>query len=512
MKLRDWIFIFLSAISMILAFPPISLGFFAWVGLVPFFFALEHSDWKSAFKKGFLLGILVALGTLYWIGWATWIGFGFVLCIWPLYWASVALLLNWAIRVFGPIAFGWAPVVWVLMEWLSSLGPLAFPWNMVAYTQTKMPVFIQWACFTGALGISFWIVGLNVLLFFLIQTRNRIARMRLILGVILALGIPFLYGMHVLSHREKSEPLLKVGLVQGNVDPYKKWSESFLDSNFVIYDRLSRKLKNDSVDLIVWPETATACFLRHRFVYLNWVKFLADTLHAPILTGTLDYEWKENQNAKMFNSAILVHPHTWTLDIYRKMRLVPFSERVPFSEHFSGIVSFLQKYIPEIGDYSAGDSLVVFSFRANTDRQWHTFSTVICYESVFPYLIQKLVFKGAEFLVIITNDGWFGNTSGPRQHAQIAVLRAIETRRWIVRCANTGISEIIDPWGRVIASTPWNQEAVLVAGISPVSKRTFFVQYPWVFLGMVWIAFGGGVILAFSKMKIVQRFLNRVHP
>lgn len=511
MKFRDWIFVFLSAVCLILAFPPISFGFLAWVGLVPFFFTLENSDWKSTFKKGFLLGVLVAIGTLYWIGWATWVGFGFVLCIWPLYWASFALLLHFAIRVLGRKAFWWAPIFWTLMEWFSSLGPLAFPWNGLAYTQTQMPVFIQWASLTGALGISYWIVGLNVLLFFLVQARERIFRMRLSLACLLVVGIPLLYGVHVLTHKEKSYPLLKVALVQGNVDPYKKWSESFLDSNFVIYDRLTRKLKSGSVDLIVWPETATACFLRHRFVYLNWVKFLADTLHAPILTGTLDYEWKENQTPAMFNSAILVHPQTWNLDMYRKMRLVPFSERVPFSEHFPGVVSFLQKYIPEIGNYSPGDSLVVFSFYANTVRQKHTFSTVICYESVFPYLIQQFVSKGAEFLVIITNDGWFGNTSGPRQHAQIAVLRAIETRRWIVRCANTGISEVIDPWGRITASTPWNEEAILVSGISPLSRRTFFVQYPLAFLGMVWLASGGCVIFVLWKMKIIPKILKKVH-
>lgn len=510
MKLRDWIFIFLSAVCMILAFPPISLGFFAWVGLVPFFFVLEKSNWKGVFKKGFLLGVLVALGTLYWIGWATWIGFGFVLCIWPLYWASFAVVLHLALQLFGRKGFWFAPVLWTFMEWSSSLGPLAFPWNVLAYTQTRMPVFIQWASFTGAFGISFWIVGLNVLVFFLVHTQDRIFRMRLILGCLLALGIPFLHGIHVLFHSEKSEPLLKVALVQGNVDPYKKWSESFLDSNFVIYDRLTRTLKEDSIDLIVWPETATACFLRHRFLYLNWVKYLADTLHAPILTGTLDYEWKENQNAAMFNAAILVHPKTWTLDVYRKVRLVPFSERVPFSEHFPGLVSFLQKYIPEIGDYSPGDSLVVFSFQTNNNQR-PTFSTVICYESVFPYLIQKFVLQGAEFLVIITNDGWFGNTSGPRQHAQIAVLRAIETRRWIVRCANTGISEIIDPWGKITASTQWNREAVLVSRISPSSKWTFFVQYPWAFLGAVWVAFGGCVIWRLFKMKIIQKFLKRFH-
>lgn len=510
MKLRDWIFILLSAVCMILAFSPISMGFLAWIGLVPFFLVIEKSDWKDAFITGFLWGGLVALGTLYWIGWATWIGFGFVVCIWPLYWASFALLLHLALQVFGRKGYWCAPFLWTLMEWISSLGPLAFPWNVLAYTQTQMPVFIQWASFTGALGISFWIVTLNVLVFFFVQTQDRIFRIRWILGYFLTLGIPFIYGMQAFSHREASERVLKVALVQGNVDPYKKWSESFLDSNFVIYDRLTRKLINDSVDLVVWPETATACFLRHRFVYLNWVKFLADTLHVPILTGTLDYEWKENHAPAMFNAALLVHPNSWNLDIYRKMRLVPFSERVPFSDHFSRVVSFLQKYIPEIGDYSPGDSVVVFSFHTSKNTQSHRFSSVICYESVFPYLIQKFVFKGAEFLVVITNDGWFGNTSGPRQHAQIAVLRAIETRRWIVRCANTGISEIIDPWGKVIASTQWNQEAVLLGRISPVSKQTFFVQHPWVFLRTVWVLSGGWVILGLYKIKIFQKFFKKV--
>jgi apolipoprotein N-acyltransferase len=256
----------------------------------------------------------------------------------------------------------------------------------------------------------------------------------------------------------------------------------------------------------VWPETATACYLRHRFVYLNWIKYLADSMNASILTGSPDYVWEDSKKAKNYNAAFLIHPGRWQMDSYYKMRLVPFSERVPFEETLPFLEKLALKISGDIGDYSAGDSVRVFEFETSLSRKKVRFSVQICFESVFPDLVVKSVRKGAEFLVVITNDGWFGNTSGPRQHAQIAALRAVENHRWVARCANTGISEFIDPFGRITHKIEWNREAILSREIQPLTELTFFARYPLFFSGIIF--FVNGIVFVWAVLY--QTVLNKL--
>jgi apolipoprotein N-acyltransferase len=262
---------------------------------------------------------------------------------------------------------------------------------------------------------------------------------------------------------------------------------------------MTRKAALQKPDLIVWPETATACYLRHRFVYLNWLKYLADNLNLFILTGSLDYVRKDSSKTRNYNAVFLLRPGSWQIDSYYKMRLVPFSERVPFVEVLPFLEKWALKVSGDVGDYSTGDSVVVFQFVSSGSGEIHRFSAHICFESVFPYLVARFVRKGAEFLVVITNDGWFGNTSGPRQHAQIAVFRAIENRRWVARCANTGISEFIDPYGRITDKAGWNQPAILTREIQPLTELTLFTRYPWFFSGTVLLI--NGIVFAWTLLR-----------
>jgi apolipoprotein N-acyltransferase len=493
--------ILLAAVCMTAAYPPSPFGPLAFVGWVPFFMAIRGLTPKSALAVGFPTGFLVSLGTLYWIAWPTVPGCIGALLVMSCYFALFAFLLAWLGVNWGDNAFVLAPFVWTGIETLSSWGPLAFPWNSLAYTLTHTPMLIQFASITGAQGVSFWIVSVNVLVFFLVQTSGRRKRILLFL-LVLALVLPFLYGAAVFSRSQKSASrngTVRVAMIQGNIDPYKKWTPSFIDSNFIIYDRMTRNAALQKPDLVVWPETATACYLRHRFVYLNWIKYLADNLNTSILTGSLDYIRLDSSKTKNYNAAFLLHPGSWQIDSYYKMRLVPFSERVPFVE----VIPFLEKWAlkvsGDIGDYSSGDSISVFQFVSSRSGERHRFSVHICFESVFPYLVCKFVRRGAEFLVVITNDGWFGDTSGPRQHAQIAVLRAIENRRWVARCANTGVSEFIDPYGRITDKAGWNHEAILIREIQPLTELTLFVRYPWFFSGMVLLV--NGVVFAWTILR-----------
>jgi apolipoprotein N-acyltransferase len=221
---------------------------------------------------------------------------------------------------------------------------------------------------------------------------------------------------------------------------------------------------------------------------MSRIKQHVDRLRIPILTGALDAEWSEDGNHKIFNSVFLLEPGSWDIQQYDKMKLVPFGERVPLVGQFPFLYDLAKKTDLDIGGFSPGDSVVVFELETQNRVQTIPFATVICYESIFPYLVQRFIRQGAKFLVIITNDGWFGNTSGPYQHARIAVLRAIENGIGVARCANTGISEFIDPMGRILQRSSYNEETVLIGRIDIRDKDTFFLKagylFPALILGM----------------------------
>jgi len=475
---QEIFWLFLTSIGFILSFPPFSTGLIAIVVLVPFFFYLRDKDLWRAFKGGYSVGILWTAGTIYWIAWATVFGFLGALLFLPFYFSLYAVVQAWLWKRWGEVSLWAAPFLWVSIELLSSYGVLGFPWNSLAYTQTYTPVLIQYASITGMYGVTFWVVLLNVIFYFLIKNKKNPQQFLgyLILIVVLFV-LPLAHGWLSITKKSINRRKIKVALVQGNIDPYKKWTPSFIDSNFAVYRKLTQQAGSHKPDLIVWPETATPCYLRYRLSYLSQVKSQVDIVGVPLLTGSPDYEWGRKGKIREYNAALLIRPDSWGIDRYYKMHLVPFSERVPFVEKMPFLYNWSKKLDVDIGNFSPGDSIVVFKFVSHSLKKKLRFSVVICYESVFPYLVRKFVQKGAQFLVIITNDGWFGKTSGPYQHAQIAVLRAIENGLWVVRCANTGVSEFIDPSGRIKGRLPLGKKAVLTASFSPEVRKTFFVTH-----------------------------------
>jgi apolipoprotein N-acyltransferase len=510
MKLRtpnqtpSWIWL-LAPIALAAAFPPLPFGPLAAVAFVPFFAAVAGRGPKASFGMGYAAGLVWSAATLYWIAWPTAAGFVGAMVILPFSFGLFGFGLAWLRGAWGDAAFAAAPFLWAGLEKASEWGPLAFPWNSLAAVLAGQPVWIQFADRTGAVGVSFWLVGLNVLAYFIVLRLREGKRTRLLgAALVLAVLAPLLYGVGAMRSQAEGGKPVRISLLQGNVDPYKKWTPAFLDSNFIIYDRLTRRAAAESKpDLIVWPETATACYLRHRYVYLNWIKHLADTLGAHILTGSHDYEWAPDDSIRTYNAVFLIRPRSWDIDRYCKMRLVPFSEHVPWADRFPALRRLAFSVRSDMGDYSTGDSTGVFRARFEDGRA-ASFSPLICFESVFPGLAARCAVEGAQFLVVITNDGWFGDTSGPRQHAAIASLRAVENRRWVARCANTGISEFVDPAGRVVSKTAFDREAVLTGSVIPRSDRTFFSRHP------DWFGVGALALDAlFALATLIRRPRNR---
>lgn len=470
---RDLKLILLSALLMSLAYPPLPLGFLAYFCLIPLIFALENKTPKQAFRLGYLLGLVSNVFLLYWIGWPIFSGYYILFLA-----ASVAILILSLYPAILTLSYGliqkrWKgkavfalPFLWVGMEYLKSLGEIAFPWLNLAYTQTKYLNLIQYASLTGAYGVSFWIVCVNIILYFYIK--SYLSTKRLVWITLLFLGfviVPYLQGYLILNQKViKDGP--KIALLQGNIDIETKWNPNLIDYNFQTYFDMSRSAVKDNVDLIIWPESAAPCYLAYERRYLSLVKKETDSLGVPILVGAQHYR-RERGDYTYYNSAFLFKPNRKDFKIYDKINMVPFSERIPYREKLGPLNNI------QLGqsEFTRGKNLTVFNLPQGN------FSVLICFESAFPDLVRRFVNRGANFLVNITNDAWFEKTSGPYQHAQMAVFRAIENRIGIARCANTGISMFIDPYGRTSQITPIWTKKTIIEKVSLQKKKTFYTKY-----------------------------------
>jgi len=483
------LYIFLFSILLIGATPPSPLGFLAFASLIPFFNLINNSRLtiKNIFWIGYLSGVIWVGGTIYWISWATVPGFFGVLFYLPLFTALYFMLQKWIVGKVGEAGLFAAPFIWTAIEIIESKGEFGFTWQSIAYTQTYSPRFIQFAHFTGMYGVTFWVILINVLIYFIL-TAKRKKKIYASAAALLLFLIPWIYGNFTMMNKNiPVQKKIKVALVQGNIDPYKKWTKTFIDSNYVVYKDLSFSVAGQKPDLIVWPETAMPFYIRYKFSRMKQVRLITDSMNSTLLTGAPDYSWDKNGKGHPYNSAFLIKPGIMKMLSYAKMHLVPFSEYVPFRETLPFFGKLIDKLNLDTGDFSAGDSIVVFSFIPRKGNSSIKFGTVICFDSIFPDLVRKFFNKGAQFLVIITNDGWFGRTSGPFQHERIAVLRAIENRAWVVRCANTGISGFIDPYGRYVDKSSIDTRTTIVHDISTNTSLTFFTKHGLIFPNFILI-------------------------
>jgi len=225
----------LASAGLILALPPFPTGLSAIFTWVPFFLFMKDKGFGIVFRGAYLVGFLWIVGILYWIGWATVVGFIGILIIWPLYFSFFAIVQSWLWKNWGEKALFFAPFIWTGIEICTSLGVLAFPWISMAYTQTYQPVFLQFTSITGMYGATFLLILLNVLFYFIIVKRRqkKIATLIFIVAL-LFIFLPLVYGKILFSKYKQPDEKISLSLVQGNIDPYKKWTRSFIDSNFTM--------------------------------------------------------------------------------------------------------------------------------------------------------------------------------------------------------------------------------------------------------------------------------------
>ncbi len=466
------------AFLLALAYLPLPLGFIAWFALIRPIQIISKLTPKEAFRAGYFYSFMVNLFQLYWVAVVTPPGMVaaiFLLSLYPaIIFSSFAKLYQWRKWV-GLLAL---PILWVGMEYFRSLTEVSFPWTDLAYSQGYYLTLIQIVSVIGCYGLSLFLMLINIFLWQMLSKSNRLETRVSSALVVLGVGaFVFLYGWVVLPPYPETGDI-KISMLQGNVDLDTKWKSETRMRNFELYDSLSQSVANDSVDLIIWPETAAPCYPRVERRYRDILAGTARRSGTTHLIGALDVIY-ENKKEKAYNSAFQFSANGLIDTTYHKMKLVPFSEHVPYQDYLPFLTrDFLANYLDVIkmhqiqwwSDFYPGDTTVIF----NIDKAGY--AVLICFESAFPQFVRQTILDGAEFLVTITNDTWFGRSSGPYQHLILSVFRAVENRIWVARCANSGISAFIDPFGRQIVSTGLYTRDVISANIYPLEGHSTFTK------------------------------------
>ena len=496
-NLKSYVPALISGLILILCFPTIDLFGLAWLALVPFLLSLYNKKPKQAFNAGLFLGVPYFFGTLYWIYHSinhyggvplvASIALVILLCLYlSLYTGFFALFFSVAIRNTAFPALFIAPIFWVVLEFLRSYLFTGFPWSSIGYTQYKFLTVIQIADITGIYGVSFLVVAVNgaVADIFLIRRRIKDIPLFPLLQTVIGLSLlllfvssTFVYGHFRLGEKRPGKQLT-ASIIQGNIEQDKKWEPSYQSTVMEVYKELSLKASSSSPSIIIWPETAAPFFFETDKEYTEKLIDFQKQLDSYLLFGSVLVKGKNDSENLLSNSAVLLDKAGKVTYIYGKIHLVPFGEYVPLQK----ILFFLDKLVVGIGNYCSGDHYL------KAETPFGSFASLICYEIIFPGLVRRFYSKDGDFIVNITNDAWFGKTTGPYQHFSMTVFRAVENRKPVIRAANTGISGFIDSNGRIISQTDLFQRMILTGNINTASTRSFYSKYGDLF-SYIWIVF-----------------------
>lgn len=461
-----------------IAFPRPGLSVLAWVSLIPLFYILRQHTPGQAFGLCFLAGFVFYGILLNWIpavpqhygnlsrGLSLLAYLALILFL-SLSWGLFGLLFGRTRLRYPRLAFFIAPFIWVGVEYVLTFVLTGFPWGLLGYTQYRNLLVIQVAAVGGVYAVSFLIVLLQSLFVLSIVRKSRAP-------FLAALAIvAVVHGAGLLSLRKvKPTPQsFTAGVIQGNVPPDTRWDRMSSPQVIKLFDQhldLTLQAIRKGARLVVWPEfSVPLCFscsdpLPVRFKG-DLTRFV-DTTRTTLLVGSSETSGTQD-DPQYFNSALGLSPGQ-ALTQYSKMHLVPFGEYTPYPAVFGWVRSVTQA----IGDLTPGTQYVLHQYR---DLK---FGSPICFEIIFPDLVRRFVRQGADFLVNITNDGWYGRGWGPRQHFAMAVFRAVENRRFLLRSATTGISAIVDPYGRVVSRTELLTRAFLTGMVTPERVKTIYTR------------------------------------
>ncbi len=509
---NDRLLLISSGILLGISFPPFPFPFqlFMFAALVPYFYVIDRREKLIDINRAtYLTAFVFCLITIYWVGsWqAATDPFLLISGVLLVFFNPVFFLIPSTLFFFARSLFNkkWAlfffPLFWITYEYAYMITDASFPWLTLGSGLSYFLPFIQVAEFIGAVGISLLVLYIN---YFVFKAAFQSGGKRKMIFWTIALSLitlPIIYGYYRINTFEMSNKKVKVGIVQPNFDPWDKWSEESSPAAVLdLYFEMSQKAIDKNAALIVWPETAIPVYLMGG-TYLNLTERIYSFLkeqNVYLLTGMPDLRFfnsKENAPFDVkyskeggyyyvtYNAILLFSPNSKSLQRYGKMKLVPFGERVPFVDELPFLGNWI-KWGVGISGWNVGqDTLIFFIPKIKIEEpdgikeDSLRINGLVCYESIYPFFNASFVNKGVDFISVVTNDSWYGNSSGPYQHKEFAVLRAIENRKSVIRAANGGISCIIDPLGRTVKETKMFTRDVLTGDVILQPGKTFFTKH-----------------------------------
>ena len=513
---KEKLLLILSGILLGISFPPFPFPFqlLMFFGLVPYFYVIEKKKKlidinRSSYLAFFVFGLI----TLYWVG--SWqknadpflmISGALLIFVNPLFLLIPSTIFYFSRKIFpGKTALYFFPLFWVTYEYAYMITDLSFPWLTLGSGLSHFTSFIQIADIIGTLGLSLVVVLINVLIyrvFIKYYSQRKISYYNLFTAVLLYSFI-LLYGFIKIDTYHLSDRKIRVGLIQPNIDPWAKWNIGSLNDFTNLYLNYSRKAVNKGAKFIVWPETALGGYLLggNYEDALDSIYDFVQKNDVYLMTGMPDIRYyhkgekmpsdvKYSSNVgyyATYNAIYLFSPDTRVIQRYGKMKLVPFGERVPFVDTFPFLGKIIRWGVGITG-WNVGKDTILFKIKDkelikglsnSSANDTVKIDGLVCYESIFPIFVSEFVRKGAQFITVVTNDSWYGNSSGPYQHKEMSVLRAVENRRTVIRAANGGISCIIDPLGRTVIHSKMFTKTFLVGDVIIQNDETFFTKHAY---------------------------------
>lgn len=511
-KKSDLLSAFASGGLLVLSFPRFDFYPLAWIALVPLLIAVRGKNSRPAFYLGLLTGFTYFTGTIYWMYHSMYYYGGVPLILSILILIVLSLYLALYTGIFS-MMFSFlskqsavptlltVPVLWVSLEYFRTYALTGFPWSLLGYSQYKFLPLIQISDITGVYGVSFLVAAINGALCDIVLSRYRksdiaplLPQWPGILGMIvfiLIITASLHYGFGKLNGPDK-QGNIKVSVIQGNIRQDVKWDSRFQREVIDTYKRLSIKALSAKPDIIIWPESAVPFVFGYDKTLTEDISVFSKEINSYLLFGGVVVKQNEADKSSLANSAILLSPEGKLISVYDKIHLVPYGEYVPLKKLFP----FIDKMVTAIGDFVQGEKTTVM------ETPFAKIGNLICYEIIFPGLVREFVNSGANLLVTITNDAWFGRTAAPYQHFSMAVFRAVENRVPVARAANTGISGFIDAKGRILNKGDIFVEAALTEEIATGGDKSFYTRYGDVF---TWLCISISVLLVLNKILIERR-------
>ncbi|NHA07806.1 apolipoprotein N-acyltransferase [Mucilaginibacter sp. HC2] len=500
----------LSGLLLWIAWPPTPYTtFLLFIGFVPMLLAIENIIQSTSAKKGKQIFTLTFIGFFIWNTASVYWVYNALKMVGELVAIPITLIpyslgpllmalacwLYYRLRLVTSRGWGLAGLVclWIGYEYLHQSWDLNFPWMTLGNGFAVSHQWIQWYEYTGVYGGTIWVWAVNILAFLIYiglrETQAKKLRLKLISAFVLVILLPISFSLYTYYNYTEQKNPSNVVAVQPNIDPYAKESDIPANLQIDIMIHLSRSVAQPNTEFFLWPETAIPEYMNedgiNNNIYFKQAQyFLRKYKNSTLITGGETYRLYNSRAtstasptqqpgvfADNFSSAIAIE-NSGNVQIYHKSRLVPGAESLPFGNTLSFLKPVFEHLGGATGAYGAQADAGVFYSQSGIGAD-----PVICFESIWGEYVARSVQKGAQFIAVITNDGWWENTSGKDQHLDYAKLRAIETRRWVARSANTGISAFINQRGDIVQQTKWWTQAAIKQDINLNSELTFYVEH-----------------------------------